>query len=144
MGLRVQVSDVADMIGFADPDAGAVVLTPPAAPAAPLLPPSAPPAGSIPIALQAAFNAAATPAGDAVDVSIDAILADEGWEAMVAPLIAGLEPKLAAATSIEDATRILALHFQGMGVDALAEKLAQAAFSARLAGEADEPLTDKV
>lgn len=143
-GLRVQKSDVADMLGFPDPDAGADVLTPPAAPAAPVLPPGAPPAGPIPVALQAAFNAAAQPAGDAVDVAIDAILADEGWEAMVAPMIAGLEPKLAAATSAEDATRILALHFQGMGVEALAEKLAQAAFAARLAGEADERLTDKV
>lgn len=143
MGLRVQISEVADMLGFPDPDAGADILTPPAAPAAPVLQPGAPPAGPIPIALQAAFNAAPTPAGDAVDVAIDAILADEGWEAMVAPMIAGLEPKLAAATSIEDATRILALHLQGMGVEALAEKLAQAAFSARLAGEADERLTDK-
>lgn len=141
MGARVQKSDVLDMLGFPDPDATADVLTPPAAAPAPAPGvPGVPPIGEIPVALQAALNAAQTPAGDAVDVSIDAILAEEGWEPMVAPIIAGLGPKLAAAHSIEDATRILALHFESMGVEALSEKLAQAAFSARLAGEADEQL----
>lgn len=144
MGLRVQVSDVRDMLGFGDPDAGAEVLTPPQAPtvlapAQPGLPPGE--GAAIPPALQAAFNGARQ--GDAVDVAVDAILADEGWEALVEPLIDGLEQKLAAATSIEDARAILARHLLGMNVATLADRLAQAAFAARIAGEVDDALADR-
>lgn len=144
MGLRVQTSDMADMLGLPDPDAGAEVLTPPKGPALVTAPPGTalPPGaeGEIPPALQAAFNAGLRSAGDGVDASVDAILADEGWEAMVAPMIAGLEQQIAAARSIDDATAILARHLATMDVSVLAERLAQAAFAARLAGEADEPL----
>lgn len=143
MGLRVQKSDVSDMLGFGDPDPGADVLTAPAAPA-PILPGGPMPAdpSGLPPALQAAFNEAAAARADAVDRSIDALLADQGWEPMVAPMIAGLEQKLAAAGSIEEARDILALHLAGMDVSRLAESLARAAFAARIAGEANQPLSD--
>ena len=147
MGLRVERSVVADMLGFPDPDAGADVLTPAQPPPAPIAPgsrPSLPAPGedAIPPALQAAFNAALEPTRDAVDVGVDAVLAEEGWEPLVAPMIAGLEQQLAAVSSIEDATAILARHLASMDVSALAESLARASFAARLAGETDQPLSD--
>ena len=148
MGLRVQVSDVRDMLGFSDPDAGAEVLAapagPPPVPGLPGMPPLAPAPGISP-ALQAAFNAALKGAinpapRDAVDLAVDTMLADEGWERMVSPMLAGLEQKLAACGSIEEAQAMLAMHFATMDVSALAESLARAAFSARLAGETNQSL----
>lgn len=142
MGLRVQVSDVRDMLGFADPDKGAEVLAAPAPP--PVGPPPGVPApkSALPAALQAAFDAVSSVApADAVDVAIGAILADEGWEALVAPMIEGLEDRLADATSLRQAERILAQHFAGMDVSRLAELLARASFAARLAGETGETLS---
>lgn len=146
MGLRVQKTDVADMLGFADPDAGADCLTAPAAPQTvppagmPGLPPR--PEPELPPALQAAFNAAGSQ-GDAVDRAVEAMLGEEGWEPLVAPIVAGLEPQLAAARSVEEATAILARHLAGMDVTALAELLARAAFAARLAGETNQTLADR-
>lgn len=144
MGLRVQISDAADLIGFPDPDAGAAVLVAPAAALAPpTLPSPSPTSDALPVALQAAFNAAATPAADAVDVSIDAILADEGWERMVSPMTEGLGPKIAACASLAEAESVLALHFASMDATVLGEILARAAFAARLAGETNQPLSDR-
>lgn len=80
----------------------------------------------------------ATQDQDAVDRAVD--LALEDWEPLLAPLTAGLGARLAEATSIEEATAILAEQFAGMDVSALAEQLARAAFAARLAGEVDDAL----
>ncbi|WP_264047507.1 DUF935 domain-containing protein [Methylobacterium flocculans] len=143
MGLRVQVSDVADMMGFPDPDAGAAVLiAPAAAPVMPGLPGAQPAPGALPVALQAAFNDALAQRSDAVDASIDQILSDEGWERMVAPMVDGLGPKIAACASLAEAEAMLALHFASMDPSVLGEMLARAAFSARLAGEINQPLSD--
>ncbi|TXN71644.1 DUF935 domain-containing protein [Methylobacterium sp. WL6] len=146
MGLRVQTSDVRDMLGFPDPDAGAEVLVAPAVAAPALTGPGGPGApaiaGELPPALQAAFDAASTQ--DAIDTSIEAILADQGWERMVAPMIEGLDHKLAACSSIDEARDVLARHLATMDVGALAETLARAAFASRLTGETGQALSDKV
>lgn len=146
MGIKVQASDARDMLGFSDPDQGADLLVAPAVPAAPALPGAIPgqppaPAGAID-ALQAAFDAAATP--DAIDASIEAMLSDQGWERMVAPMIDGLDTKLAGVRSIDEAREVLARHLATMDVGALAETLARAAFASRLAGETGQALSDKV
>lgn len=85
---------------------------------------------------------AATPAApaDAIDDAIAVVLDDDGWEPLIAPMIAGLEAAIAAAGSPEAARRVLADHFRAMNVDALAEMLSRLAFGARLAGEYDEDI----
>lgn len=142
MGLRVQKTDVADLLGFGDPDAGADVLAMPTPPAT--LPAPGAPLGALPPALQAAFNDAAITRADAIDASIDAILAGEGWEPMVSPMIVGLQEKLATVGSIEEAREVLALHLATVDVSALAETLSRAVFASRLAGELDQPLSDRL
>lgn len=143
MGLRVQASDVRDMLGFPDPDKSAEVLSAPAvaAPALPGAPGTFPAGAELPPALQAAFDAVST---DAIDVSVEAMLADEGWERMVAPMLEGLDHKLAAVTSMDEARDVLARHLATMDVGALAETLARAAFASRLTGETGQALSDKV
>ena len=58
-------------------------------------------------------------------------------------MIAGLEAKLSAAGDEAEAQAILTAHVAAMDPRALAEKLTQAVFAARLAGEAGEPLNDE-
>lgn len=141
LGIKVQASDARDMLGFGDPDAGADVLRPvaPPAPAEPPIPPKPSP-GNLPPALQAAFDAAAAP--DAVDAAIAGMLAGQGWENLVTPVIDGLEQQLAAATSLAEAQQILAEQLATMDVSLMAEQLARAVFAARLAGRAGQTLSD--
>ncbi|MEW9304723.1 DUF935 domain-containing protein [Labrys neptuniae] len=134
LGLRVQMSDVRDRLGFGDPDKGAEVLQ---APGSAVQPPVE--AGKT-IATQAVQTPIGAPTQDAVDTSIEATLAEMGWEPLVAPMIEGLAAQLANAASLEEAQQILALHLSGMTVDAMAEKLAQSIFAARLAGEGNQSL----
>ncbi|MGO4196555.1 DUF935 domain-containing protein [Rhizobium sp. YAF28] len=94
-----------------------------------------------PIGITAHRAGAVTPPADAIDRSIDSMIEDDGWA--VAPMIDGLEEKLANAGGLDDARRILADHFRQMDVDALAERLARAVFAARLAGFGDDPLSDE-
>lgn len=75
---------------------------------------------------------------DAFDRAIDGILEDEGWAPLVEPVIAGLEDELKEAASIEEAREIFQRRLETMGVTALADKLAQASFAARISGEAGE------
>ncbi|HEY5209630.1 MAG TPA: DUF935 family protein [Stellaceae bacterium] len=139
LGLKVQMSEARDMLGFADPDPDAELLSAPAAPA-PVNPTILTPAMQAAIARR--LEAPSGPAKpDAVDAAIDAMLAQEGWEPLIGPMIADLDQKLAKAVSIEEATQILALQLQGMDMSALAEKLARAGFAARIAGVAQEPLS---
>lgn len=143
-GLRVQTSDAADMLGFPDPDPGAEILR--AASSTPIgasTPPGVADTGQDPVpALQAAR--AAPPADqDAVDRAITTLLAGEGWEDFVAPMILGLEEQLGAAGSLGEAEQILARHFARMDVAHLGETLAKAVFAARLAGETDQALSDR-
>lgn len=144
-GLRVGMSTMRDKLGLPDPGADEEVLAqarPPAPPpAAPGTDPDEAVDGPPAPAAFAAARALPPPARDAVDEAVDAILADAGWEEMVAPMVAGLGEQLAAASSIEEATAIMADHLGRMPLDRLAETLARAAFSARIAGEANEDLS---
>lgn len=56
-------------------------------------------------------------------------------------MVDGLAEALSKATSIAEAQAILAAQVSAMGVNAFVEQLARAAFSARISGEADEPLS---
>jgi phage gp29-like protein len=137
-GLRVGVSTVYNKLGIVDPKPGEEILRPAAQPAAtetkdePLVPPAA---------KTSAQRASALPT-DAIDDAV-ASISDDGWEEMVTPMIDGLEAKIAAAGSADEARQILADHFRTMGTDTMAELLARLMFAARLAGEADEPLSEK-
>lgn len=133
-GLRVSEAVMRDKLGLPDPGTDETLLSAPTAAASP--PPD------LARARASRQPAVQTPAAtDAVDTAIDAILADQGWEQLVAPMIDGLEQQLAMARNVDEATAILVAHFRGMDPTRLAEKLAQAAFGARLAGETDEPLS---
>ncbi|MBN8918889.1 MAG: DUF935 family protein, partial [Rhizobiales bacterium] len=80
---------------------------------------------------------------DAVDDAVGTILADAGWEPLVEPLIAGLQDELAGVSSLEEAQAVIASHYARMGTEAFAQKLAEAMFAARMAGEADDALSDE-
>lgn len=140
LGLRVSASQMRDLVGLSEPDPDEEVLSSPAG--------SQPQQTDIPIppSLQVSrFAAGGNPTNgmgqlDAIDEGIQAILADQGWEPLIAPIIAGLSDKLATASSLEDVRTILAGHLATMDTTALQETLAKAGFSARIAGLANETL----
>ncbi|MCV0428829.1 MAG: DUF935 domain-containing protein [Roseibium sp.] len=136
-GLKVGMSTMRDKIGVPEPDKDEELLTPPSAvsqedPADPEAEPEKP------TKVQAFRSSPPIREPDAIDRAIDGILADEGWEPLVAPVIEGLEEELAEATSIEEAREIFQRRLETMGVTSLADKLAQASFAARISGEAGE------
>ncbi|WP_440410643.1 DUF935 domain-containing protein [Neorhizobium petrolearium] len=147
MGGKVGMSTVRDKIGIEDPGADEELLAPPGRQVAPAdIQGEDPPQPSPRSQPRTAAQRAAAPAApaDAIDTAIDDMLADDGWEPMVGPMIEGLEEKLAEATGLDDARRILADHLQQMDVEALADRLARATFAARLAGIGDDELSDEV
>jgi phage gp29-like protein len=132
-----------DKTGMPDPAPDEECLTPPrAAPADPAAPPApgqTPPAPPLKPAAQSAVGGATAPT-DAIDTGISDILAGDGWVKMVEPMIAGLSDKLAGAGSLDEVRAVLAAHLATMDTGALAETLAKAAFSARLAGRVGDDL----
>ncbi|MEY9717866.1 phage gp29-like protein [Sinorhizobium fredii] len=130
LGLKVGMSTMRDKIGLPDPGKEEELLTAPR---------QAAPAAGEREETKPAPQAALSPAADAVDRAVQDII-DEDWEPMVAPIVAGLEDELSAATSEEEAKAIIARRIETMGVNKLAEMLARSAFAARLAGEAGEDL----
>lgn len=143
LGLRVDAGQMRDFLGLVEPDPDAEVLQAPAAAPAPPTTDVAPPDPTLQAAMQriATLKAEDAPDRDAIDAAITAILADQGWEPMIAPMIAGLEHKLTIAASLDDVRRILADHLAGMDVTRLADILAKAGFSAVIAGNAGEKLS---
>lgn len=123
LGLKVQMSEVRDMLGFADPDKDSELLA--AQSSAPAEPPPTP---------AAALAAATVPSGDQ-----DAIekLADEEvdahWQDMTDPLIAEIEKLAAASTTVEEFLAGLPALAAKMPVDALAQSLGRCMFAARAA-----------
>lgn len=88
-----------------------------------------------------AFRAGPTIAApDAVDRAIDNLLAEDGWRPLVEPVIDGLDNELAAASTLNEARAIFERRLEVLGVTALADKLAQASFAARISGETGEDL----
>jgi phage gp29-like protein len=78
---------------------------------------------------------------DAIDASIERMLAEDGWRPMIAPIVDGLQAEIAAAKTIDDVKALLAERLKTMDVDKLAETMARAAFSAQLAGLANDRLS---
>lgn len=157
LGLKVGMSTMRDKLGLPDPDPDEELLGRPAAadPAAPQDPASgqgAPmprgavprPPGTDPVQTAAQASQIGTrPGPDAIDTLVSEILAGDGWSPLVAPMLAGLEAQIAEVKTPDEARQLFATHLAQMDVNAMATKLAQAAFAARLAGEADESLTDE-
>ncbi len=138
LGLKVGMSTMRDKIGLPDPGPDEELLVParqaPANPQDMSMPPQ-----PIDPAATSIHSVQPGQKGDAIDDAVSAIVGAE-WEAMVEPVVAGLEDELAAATSVEDAQAILERRMETLGINKLAEILARASFAARLAGEADEAL----
>ncbi len=138
LGLKVGMSTIRDKIGLPDPDPEEELLTPTRQVSASsqdvlTLPPQADPAAT------SIHSTQPDRSRDAIDDAVSAIVGAE-WEAMLEPVVAGLEDELATATSVEDAQAILERRMETLGINKLAEILARASFAARLAGEADEAL----
>ena len=139
MGLKVGMSTMRDRMGLPDPEDGEELLTAPSAPAP--VAPQPPPADQTGLSAAGSVSRhghAHTP--DAIDTSVAKILAGDGWEPMVAPVVAGLEQEIAGATSIDEVRAILKKRADNLDVATMTELLARASFRARLAGEADEDL----
>lgn len=137
LGGKVGMSVVRDRIGIPDPDEGEELLSAPAKPQA-----DNPPEFPAPPDQKPALQFQQPDSGrDAIDDAADQMLGDDGWEPLVAPMIEGLPEKIAAAASLDEARLVMADYLKTMDTDALAEMLARAAFSARLAGEYGEDLS---
>lgn len=174
MGGRVGATVIADLLGIPDPQPGEQLLVAPVAqrftqseslnPGAPINPatglPDAP-GGSFPpetaatrflspltpsygaIAAATAEAIAAGAAGDDIDAVV-AALADDGWEATMAPLLDPAIAALAAAGNYDAALAALPAALATMDAGELAKRLERAAFAVRIAGRAgaDATLTD--
>jgi phage gp29-like protein len=146
-GLRIPVKWAQDKLRIPEPAEGEAVL---AAPPPPALPPGGDPApqdkppkpGKAP--LKGASQDGSTAPRDALDDVLDEAIAE--WRPMLAPLVepllAELDQAVAAGESLADFAARLPELIQSMDGRPLAERLARAAFVARLAGEADLDLED--
>lgn len=99
-------------------------------------------AGSAPAfpreALLAAAERAAAAEKDAIDRAVDAVLADDGGQDMLAAIIRPLIAALAAGQSFQEARAILDEAADRVGDQALAAALEAAMIRARMAGEAGQ------
>lgn len=138
LGGRVAASVVADKIGVPEADEGEELLRVAASPAAVQDAPEKPEKDAQSAASSLKSGTAAHKPADAIDDAAAEILSD--WEPLIAPLVAGLQEEIAAATSIEEVERLLSMRLATMDVAQLTNVLARAAFAARLSGEADESL----
>lgn len=134
LGLRVGMSTIRDRLGLPDPAPDEEVLAPARRPDPQLLEPEEVEETPKP---KAAMSARLH-AYDAVDHAIDDALSD--WQPLVAPMIDGLQEKLAAVTSRKEAEAVLRQHLATMSTADLQDALARSFFAARLAGEADHDL----
>jgi phage gp29-like protein len=167
MGLKVPTKWVRDKLGAPEPDEGEEVLEPPAvAPSGSDTPSpedatdrgeeavvATDPAEAARAAfsrlsglLTATAKAAASVASagpskpDAIDHGIDAALSD--WQPIAAGLVDPIRELVASATSLEQIRDGLAASIDGMDVDQVAELLAKAGFTARIAGVAGVTLEE--
>lgn len=163
LGGRVEASVIGDRIGLPEAAEDAEVLAlaapAPAVPAAdqgaapppdPRQPPAAPARGPSqashglsrggrpPIAAAATPAPAATP--DAIDAVIQDTVGDGEW--VMGPLTATIDEILAGSRDLTDARDRLAQAAAHMDVAEFTERLARAAFAARLAGQSGQQLTD--
>ncbi|PJK29323.1 DUF935 domain-containing protein [Minwuia thermotolerans] len=137
MGLKVQMSEIRDMLGFADPDEGAELLVAPAPQAVP------PPGGTDDPAADPAetaarrdrlTTAAATGAeADMLDNLAIAALESEGYDPL-SDLVADALGELAEADDFDDFERRLRRLVGGEPPDGAVERLGDILFQAKLAG----------
>lgn len=134
MGLKVGMATMRGRLGLPEPGKDEDLLIPPRQ-----TPSENPGNGDIndPPRQTAASN---SPGDDAVGRAVDTLLAGNGWEPLVEPVVRGLEEELATATSEEEARAILDRRRRTMDVSMFTDVLARLAFAARLAGEAEEEL----
>lgn len=137
LGVPVTVEEAQKKIGITPPKAGEPLLV-----AASNSAPAEPEPPAKPKDLAAAVHPANGEAGhgDAVVEAIAAMLGDGGWEPLLEPMVEGIRQRFETAETPEAARAALAEAFAGMDSSALVEKLAQAMFAARLAGETGEAL----
>lgn len=133
LGLEVQMSEVRDKLGFADPDKGAQLLGAKASTDTALATASQQIGGC-------AIHTGVTHGADSVDAFIAEALAD--WQPLVEGAESGIAALLDGARSIEEARDRLANAIADMDVDELTEKLAHAGFAANIAGQLGITLTD--
>lgn len=138
LGLKVPMAAMRSKIGAPEPEGDEELLTPPSAAKKPEQDQETEEENPTPARAKPIKASTVTRQPDAIDRAIDDILEDEGWEVLVGPVIEGLEGELAEATSIEDARAIFQRRLETLGVTALADKLAQASFAARISGEVGE------
>lgn len=146
LGMQVGIATMQDKIGLPAPTRGEALLVAPRQAAA--LPA---PANdrviqhpSVPLLLPAPNDreAFAIERDDAIAMAVDELIAGDGWEPLVTPIVKGLAEEIAEATSVEEVKAILQRRAGTMGVGELTEVLARLAFGARLAGETEESLRD--
>lgn len=137
-GLRIGVAWAHKKLRIPEAEEGELLLQPPAAVASAAAPPQPSPALP-PARAGLAAQPPATPPRDAIDDLVDAELAH--WRPMlgplVQPLLAEIDKALAAGESLEAFAARVPQLAQRMDAQPLAERLARAAFGARLAGEAE-------
>ena len=133
LGLKVGMATMRDKIGLPDPDPDEELLVAAQSAAAPADP-------DVPSDADRTVGSARNRHDhrDAIDDAADE--AAREWEPLVGPVIEGLEEQIAAAKSIKEVEDILAERFIGMDMAAMQRAIAQAAFAARVSGEADEEL----
>lgn len=134
LGLRVDANEMRTILGLKTPEPDADLLAPAATSAPPVTP-----APALSPAPQSALPSAAP--HDAIDGGIEAIL-EAGWEPAMAEIIAGLDEDLASVKTEAQLARVLADKMAAMNVSVLGEKLARAAFAAKLMGSGNMPLDD--
>lgn len=155
LGLKVGMSTMRDKIGLPDPDKDEELLKPSAfaEPDPEGKNNNQKPDASVkkePATTSLAANSSqlSTPlrvlAKDAIDNTVRDILDDQGWMALVNPIVEGLDDEIAEATSVSEVESILRKRLESDGINALAQILAESKFAAFIAGAAGENLTDEV
>lgn len=142
LGLPVSIAEIQEKIGTSPPKAGEELLKPRAAPQPDPANPLPGQPGKVPPTTREKQVPAATRIDqlDAIEASIEDILGDGGWEPLLGGLVEDVRSRLLAAQSVEEARAAIAAAVEGMDVAQLTDLLANAAFSAHLAGELDEQL----
>lgn len=142
LGLKVGMSTMRDKIGLPDPDKDEEILRPNAFSQESDSQPDNPLKGALP-AVNSSQVTLARPAKDAIDNTVADILADNGWEDMMAPVVSGLKAEIMNARSVSDVETILRNQLEQGDFSQLAQMLAEAGFAAYIAGAAGEPISDE-
>jgi phage gp29-like protein len=143
-GLKIAAEDVRTKVGLRTPADGEEVLAKPTSATGqpvPLPTPSLKASSALPprnLAVNAAMADAAAQETDSIDALIEEQLAD--WEVMIKPMMSPIAKLAKSCNSSEEFLAKLPSMIPAMKVDAFAEALAKAMFSARLAGQTDADL----